>query len=377
MPSRRLLLSLLAVPVAGAVAYQVACQPRGEVFTPALAGYTFAFPRDHAAHPGYKTEWWYYTGHLRGPKPEQRYGYQLTLFRVRLTPEEQARPLVSHFAADQVFFGHFAVTDLAAKRFVYSELISRGSLGEAGARTDYYRTFLDPWTVQQLGNQFTLDAADASDSTSLRLILGPGKGVIVNGVDGVSMKGSAPGQASHYYSMPRMPSAGVLTVDGQPVQVVGESWMDHEFGSNQLSPDQVGWDWFSLQLSDGSELMLYRLRRQDGSTEPASSGTFIDPTGHARHLTLAEYRIDELARWTSPVSKATYPARWRVQVPGLALDLTITPTLADQELRTRNSTRVVYWEGDSNVTGTSAGKPVTGQGYVELTGYAGSMAGSL
>ena len=191
----------------------------------------------------------------------------------------------------------------------------------------------------------------------------------MHGADGISRKGTDPGQASHYYSLTRLAAKGRLTIGKESFNVTGTSWMDHEFGSAELGEDVVGWDWFSIQLADHSELMLYRLRRRDGTSDPVSSGTVVFPDGHTRHLALADFHIEAKESWTSPASHATYPSTWRIAVPSLELALEVTPLLADQELRTSRSTQVTYWEGAVAVSGIKGGQAANGQGYVELTGY--------
>jgi predicted secreted hydrolase len=193
---------------------------------------------------------------------------------------------------------------------------------------------------------------------------------VVHGTDGVSQKAEGVGRASHYYSLARLEATGRLALGGREAAVQGLAWMDHEFGSNQLGEDQVGWDWFSLQLEDGSELMLYRLRLRGGATEPKSSGTLVRPDGTWRHLPLAAFRLTPLAEWRSRASGGTYPVRWRVEVPGEGLDLTVSTPLEDQELRTEGTTGVTYWEGAVEARGTRGGRPLRGRGYLELTGYA-------
>jgi predicted secreted hydrolase len=209
-----------------------------------------------------------------------------------------------------------------------------------------------------------------TDQFALSLILEPAKPLVVHGLDGTSRKGQAEGQASHYYSFTRLETSGTVTVGAERFNVTGLSWMDHEFSSTDLGPDLIGWDWLSLQLEDKTELMLYRMRRSDGSSDPSSSGTVVSPDGRARHLLVHDFTITATATWTSPKSKAVYPARWHVTVPTLDLTLEVTPLLADQELHTGGSVAVTYWEGAVSVTGTKQGRAIHGQGYVELTGYA-------
>jgi predicted secreted hydrolase len=205
---------------------------------------------------------------------------------------------------------------------------------------------------------------------AIQLTVSSGKPLVVHGADGISRKGSAVGQASHYYSFTRLATTGKLTIGNESFDVTGTSWMDHEFGSADLDKDLVGWDWFSLQLDDQRELMLYRLRRADGSAHPASSGTLIDRDGHGHHLLIGDFTLEPTSYWTSPASKAHYPQRWRLTIPSQQLSLELVPRMADQELSPKRSTQVTYWEGAIEATGSIQGRPARGQGYMELTGYA-------
>jgi len=339
-------------------------------FRLALPGWQYAFPRDHAAHPEFKTEWWYYTGHLTGEQGEP-FSYQLTFFRVGVRrPDPQAR---SAWSLHTLYFAHLALTDIQGRRFVYHEKVGRGALGMSGAAVDRYRVWIDNWQAELQGDVHHLCAAVVNLSLDLRLT--PTKPPVSHGNDGVSQKAAGEGFASHYYSLTRLTTQGTLNYRGRTYKVQGQSWMDHEFASSQLAPYQTGWDWFSLQLDDGHELMLYALRHQDGSLDPFSSGTLVDPQGQGRHLQLADFAIQPLATWQSPKSGAVYPAAWKISLPTLGYELEIRPTLPDQELITSQSTQITYWEGSVWVSGTRNGKPITGQGYVELTGYAGGLGG--
>jgi predicted secreted hydrolase len=206
----------------------------------------------------------------------------------------------------------------------------------------------------------------------VKLTLNALKPMVEHGTDGISRKAETPGFASHYYSATRLRSQGTVTVGGRSVEVTGESWFDHEWATNQLAPEQRGWDWFSLQLADGSELMLYQLRRRDGTTDPASSGTWITADGKTRHLTREEIRLTPRHWWTSSKTGGKYPIGWQIEVPALALQLEVSTPVPAQELALLP---VCYWEGVIDVCGTRAGQPVTGHGYLELTGYAGEIVG--
>jgi predicted secreted hydrolase len=343
--------------------------PAPAAFLPATAGYRYDFPRDHGSHPAYRTEWWYYTGHLQSTNG-RTFGFELTFFR-RGVPPEDIKTLPSKWSVKDLYLAHFAVTDITGKRFHFSEKFSREGLGKAGADESRLRVWIDDWRAEAPTEQSAAHILTAHDEThALALTLQPAKPLVTHGAAGISRKGREVGQASHYYSFTRLATTGSLTIDGERFEVSGTSWMDHEFGSAELGSDQVGWDWFSIQLEDDTELMLYRMRRKDGSSDLASSGTAVSPDGRTRHLEVTDFQIEAAATWTSPESKATYPSRWKLTFPSLDIVLDVVPRLADQELRTSRSTKVSYWEGAVTVTGTKQGKPVKGQGYVELTGYA-------
>lgn len=331
----------------------------------ALPGYQFRFPRDHFSHPEFKTEWWYYTGHLRTEDGE-RYGYQLTFFRVGTEEGEGGNP--SQWAVRDLYLAHFAVSDLTRKWFHFTDRLSRAALGMAGASTEALKVWNGDWRLEGAGEAHRLQAKD--EKFAIDLTLTPAKAPVIHGQQGISQKGEGEGYASHYYSLTRLKTTGVLTVNGRRKAVEGFSWMDHEFGSNQLKEGQEGWDWFGLQLDNGMELMFYRMRQTGGRSDPASSGTLILPDGTSLHLTLPEVEIQATGSWKSPRSGATYPMGWRITIPRHEIVLTVSPAFPDQELDTQRSTKVVYWEGGVSVAGTHRTERIAGQGYVELTGYA-------
>jgi predicted secreted hydrolase len=337
----------------------------------AIGPWQWSFPRDHGNHPEYRTEWWYFTGNLRDAAGK-RYGYQLTFFRqgIRLSVGEGGNA----WSIRDVYLAHFAISDVAGSRFFHSERASRRGPGLAGAREGTMDVRLLNWWVRQEGEAVNLYARDGEKELKLRLL--SRKPMVFHGKNGLSRKGPAPGQASYYYSYTNMETSGTIALSGgAPLVVTGSTWFDHEFGSNQLTADQVGWDWFALRLSDGREVMLYVLRRKDGSVEPASSGTVVEKDGKGRHLPISEVSIEVLGRWRSPKSGGTYPAKWRIVVKTGDLDITVMPLIANQELITGRSTGITYWEGVVAARGKSGGRDVTGEGYVELTGYAGSLGG--
>ncbi len=336
----------------------------GAEYRRALPGYRYAFPRDHGAHPDFRTEWWYYTGHLAA-EDGRRFGYQLTFFRSAVE-QQGANP--SKWAARNLYLAHFAVSDVKGKKLHLGERLSREGLGEAGAETTGLNVRIGDWEAVADGTAHRLRAREGAFAIDLRLE--PAKPPVINGENGISQKAEGVGYASHYYSITRLKTAGTLTADGRALQVAGQSWMDHEFGSSQLREYQVGWDWFSLQIENRTELMLYQMRHRDGKIDPYSSGTLIHPDGRGEHLRREDFAVEVLETWKSPRSGGVYPMRWWVRVPRAGIEVTVTAAFPDQELVTAKSTRVTYWEGASRVEGTMAGKPVWGNAYVEMTGYA-------
>lgn len=330
------------------------------------------FPKDHGAHEGYRTEWWYYTGNVR-TETGRLFGFQLTFFRHQLSSERdnrtQAEPS-SPWRTNQMYFAHAALSDVLEGRFRYEEKALRGAAGLAGvdASKETVTVWVHPWRTHIAPNHHELRAEARHFALDLRLE--PQKPVVLHGIEGYSLKGSDPERASCYYSLTRLKAQGTVRVAGEIHAVTGTAWMDHEYSSEPLEPGLQGWDWFSLQLDDATELMVFGLRQKDGSWHPASSGTFVQASGAAQHLSRQEILLDVISTWRSPRSKATYPAQWRLRVPSLALDVEIRPNLADQELETGSSTGVTYWEGSVSCRGTRQGRSVQGFGYVELTGYA-------
>ena len=340
----------------------------GFTYQLALPGRKLSFPADHYSHPDFKTEWWYYTGHLE-TESGKKYGYQVTFFRFGVRDrqkEMKEKPLFT-----ELYMAHFALSDITGKKFIFRERINRGYDDKAGAATNRYLVWNEDWKVEGDARNHSIDVKDRE--TQLRLSLKSQKPPVLHGQNGLSQKGEGEGRASYYYSLTRMQTDGELTIDGKKEKVRGLTWMDHEFGSNQLREDQVGWDWFSIQLDNQTELMLYLIRRKDGSPDPYSSGTLVKADGSAKHLALKDFRIEVLDRWKSPKSGASYPMKWKVTIPSEEIALEIAPAFQDQELVTNRSTRVTYWEGAARSNGTMRNGPITGNGYVEMTGYAGKL----
>jgi predicted secreted hydrolase len=341
-------------------------------FRRAEPGRLFSFPKDHGPHDEFQTEWWYYTGNLSTVRGE-RFGYQLTFFRRALLPLDQRQERQSTWAADQVYLAHFTLTDIEGGNFSAFEKLGRGAAGLAGARGEpLYQVWIDNWWVEQIdSNQYRMQAA--AGDVSLDLLLVDQKGPVLQGKNGYSQKGPETGNASYYYSLSRLASSGQIQVDDAVFDVTGYSWMDHEFSTSVLSEGQVGWDWFALQLDDGSELMVYTIRGEDGSIDPYSRGTLILPGEETRHLKQTDFTIEVTSTWRSPHSEANYPSAWIINVPSEDIRLEVKPFINDQEL----NLSFVYWEGAVEVTGENAGQRVQGRGYVELTGYAQSMQGQF
>jgi predicted secreted hydrolase len=342
-------------------------------FKRALPGRIFSFPQDHFSHPEFKTEWWYYSGHLYSHE-KKSYGYQLTFFRTGLTRETKHQK--SKWSIKDLYFAHLAITDESKKKFEYREKISRGSLGEAGASPyktgeKTFRIWIEDWLVEGKGPEMQNHILKAGDKLfGIELMLTPEKEPIIHGQNGISQKAEGEGYASHYYSIPRLKTEGKIFLQNREVSVQGISWMDHEFGSSQLQEYQVGWDWFSIQLDNRMELMFYQIRHKDGKIDPYSSGTIIFPDGTYQHLPKKEFQVEVLDQWKSSKSGAVYPSKWRVKVPGHRIELTFSPTVKNQELITKESTRVTYWEGSVKIEGKYQNHPIKGMGYVEMTGYA-------
>lgn len=335
-------------------------------FKKALPGYKFSFPRDHGSHDQFKTEWWYFTGHLKADSGED-YGFELTFFRT--ASDERPSDKASAFRLDNIYLAHFAVTDKARGKFSFFEKLNRKGLGLADAREDFPLVFNQSWSMKFADPETIILSANGGDY-KLDLVLDSLKKPVVHGKDGVSQKASCKGCASHYYSLSRLSARGVLSVADKPVFVRGNAWMDHEFGSNQLTDNQVGWDWFSIQLDDNREIMLYVMRRADGGIDEHSSGTVVYADGRHRHLAKNEFIIKSDRTWQSKRSGGKYPMGWNISIPSEALSMKLSPVMDDQELATGKSTGVTYWEGAASVSVIEKGKKQSGKAYIEMTGYA-------
>ncbi len=325
------------------------------------------FPRDDGAHPEYQTEWWYVTG-VMADADGRRFGYQLTFFREGLEPGPLS-PGASDLRARQVVAANLAVADVGKGRFASAERLRRVAGGLAGYSEQDLKVWCESWQVARgADGSLRLTATDPGSGLGLALELRPTRPLVRQGDAGYSRKGPEPGNASAYLSWTRMATAGELTVDGRTHAVTGTSWLDHEWGTTQLGVGVVGWDWFGLRLSDGRDLMLYRLRRGDGSASPYSAGTMVASDGSTRRLAWADVKLAATGSWASPLTGAAYPSGWRLDVPSAGIDVTVTPLVRSAEVDARRSTGAAYWEGPVEVAGSTSG-----EGYVELTGHAGRM----
>lgn len=334
----------------------------------ALPGYTYDFPRDHFDHPDYRTEWWYYTGNLKAADGH-RFGFELTFFRQGINRQGATK---SDWDVRDIYLAHLALSDLDGGRFHHTERLNRAGPGLAGISLQQQRVWNGNWQVQWANGQQILQAI--ADDFTLRLTMTSRKPPVIHGRNGNSQKGARTGNASHYISFTRLLTSGTVELNGQTYTVEGTSWMDHEFFSSGLDRDEVGWDWLSLQLADNTELMLYRLRHKDGSVDPFSSGTYVDANGRSTFLSVHDFTMMPTGEtYRSPITKGIYPIAWRVNVPSLGLDLQLKTPLASQELTSSNNKGLSYWEGAITIDGTRAGTPVSGVGYLEMTGYTGRL----
>jgi predicted secreted hydrolase len=343
--------------------------PMADEWDRVMPGLELSFPKDHGAHPNFLIEWWYITGQVES-ESGRKFGYQFTVFRrglVKQAPTEGA----SAVRARQVLMGHLAVTDVENGRTLFSERLRRTSSALADALEGDLNVNLEDWAlVRSEGDVLSLSAGDAANSIGLQFQLQPKKPLVLHGDNGYSSKGSEKGNASAYFSWTRLATTGELSIDGEALQVSGESWFDHEYGSSVLEQGIEGWDWFGIHLEDGRDLMVFILRREDGTLSPASAGTLIEPDGTTRSLKNDEFTIRSSKSWKSPRTEGTYPAQWGIEVPSIKLKVEVTPLVPDCELGTGKSTGVAYWEGPVELSGSHKGR-----GYAELTGYAGSMDG--
>ena len=328
-----------------------------------------AFPADFGAHPDFRTEWWYYTGNLQQTPEGRPFGFELTIFRVGLLPPTAELPNDSTWAGRDVYFAHFAVSDIDAEKYYAFQRYSRPGPGLAGAEADPYHVWLEDWNItERAPGVYQLQAEQ--EEVTLDLTLTDEMGVVLHGENGYSRKGKSPTNASYYYSQPRLRADGSVQLGNDQYVVSGLVWNDHEFSTSVLDENQIGWDWFSMQFEDGRALMLFQLRERDGNTSDASSATFIAADGTTQSLDKPDFEIDVLDTWRSPHTQAVYPSSWKIRINKFDCLLDVHPWMADQEL---NFPPITYWEGAVRFEGACGGVPVQGNGYVELTGYSGNV----
>jgi predicted secreted hydrolase len=333
-------------------------------FVRALTPRAFTFPRDHGPHPEFRHEWWYVTGNLDATTGE-RFGFELTFFRIALAPPGAVvTNNSSRWRASQIYTAHFAITDVALGEFKFAQKFSRDALGLTGAEADPFHVWLDDWTLGEDGKTPGWKLRAQGQGYELRLDAQPLGQPVLNGERGLSRKSGEPGAASYYYSIPRVAVSGQIVRGGRTFDVHGLAWLDREWGSGSLGEAEQGWDWFALQLQGGNTLMFYSLRNRDGTRDSHSAGTWVDAAGRARALAADQVKIDVSDYWVSPRG-GRYPCRWRLRVPAVGLDVEIHPVLANQELGTRPR----YWEGAVDAGGELGGSSTSGRGYVELVGY--------
>ena len=325
-------------------------------------------PRDLYAHDAAQTEWWYYTGHMR-TSSGRRFGFELVFFK-RRTDLDRFGVVPLRLIANPLYLAHFAITDESRGQFRYAHRKSTGGVLDPPARMSKQQFYLKlgDWTVRESHGLHILRATLGEDlifEASLR----PTKPAVLNGHQGAGVSFKDHGEASRYFSYTRMEAEGDITWHGVTEHFTGDAWMDREFGTWKTTDGQKGWDWFSLQLSTGAELMVYHIRDSEGRPSSFSSGTFVDSEGRATHLTREDFVLETTERWRSPHTGATYPSGWRLQVPRVGVDVRVTPVLKDQELDTRGTTMIIYWEGSCTVEGQHSGAETTGRAYVELVGY--------
>lgn len=335
----------------------------------ALPGWTYRFPEDHGSHAGFKTEWWYFTGNFRSTDGTE-FGYQLTFFRQGVIDPDHTVP-DSRFIQRDVKFAHFAISEITSKKFHHFQKLARGAFGEAGFDEENRIAWIEDWSCERTDTHaFRLRAADKD--IVLDLDLKSSREPVIHGRNGVSQKSAGEGRASHYYSLTRMNTKGELMIDGKKYNISGETWFDHEWATNQLAENQTGWDWFSLQFEDGSDLMLFQIRTKAGGRDPYSSGTFVTSAGETIKIDLDDFQLEPTEWWTSPKSKGRYPVAWKLSIPKLAVDCIVRARFNNQELAAEPFS---YWEGAVSAEGRHEGQPLKGKGYLEMTGYAGAIVG--
>jgi predicted secreted hydrolase len=346
-----------------------ALQPELTQFKNALPGYHYEFPRDYFNHPEYQTEWWYYTGNLQSAEGH-RFGFELTFFREGVSRQPAT---ASPWDVRDLYLAHFAVSDLDGKKFLHTERSNRAGPGIAGADVALQKVWNGNWSVVWTNGKEKLTAL--TDNFAVQLSLQSQKPPVIHGANGISQKAVGAGRASHYFSQTRLQATGTVEIATAKYKVSGQAWMDHEFFTHQLDENQAGWDWLSVQLDDDTELMLFRVRRKDGSVDPFSAGSFVDVQGLSTNLTAGDFQLTPTDEsWTSPKTGARYPIGWKISVPSMGIALAAATSLPSQELTGNSNIAPNYWEGAMTFAGTKHSSSIRGSGYLEMTGYDHSVA---
>ena len=370
-------------------------------FARALEPIKFQFPRDHLSHPAFKTEWWYISGNISTgnlktanvteadalQEKNRAFAYQFTLFRFALHPEKRAIENSSAWRSRHIYMAHISLTDINKEKFYQQERFSRDGLGLAGADDTesslqknaegslHYNAegsiqfWLNDWQAKSIAADrlFPLKLNIRDPQFTLNLQLESSKPLVLQGEQGLSQKSSE--HASYYYSYTRLFSQGTITIGDEVFRVSGNSWFDREWSTSSLGEDQQGWDWFALHLDDGSDLMLYQMRKNDGTKDRYSSGTFVDQQGGSQTLSSRQFQLQALEFWQSPASGIRYPIKWQVLIPEQSINLIVSTKVRHQEWSKAEGFSFNYWEGAVEVSGEKDQKPISGSGYLEMTGY--------
>ncbi len=347
------------------LALLISVQPAAAQYQTALPGYHYEFPKDHFNHPDYQTEWWYFTGNVIAADGH-RFGFELTFFRQGVNRNTDVG---GAWDIQDIYLAHLALSDIDGNKFYHTERMNRAGPGIAGVDAVQQKIWNGNWNVVWSANgDLHLNALNADFDYSL--LLHPEKPPVIHGENGVSQKAEGAGKASHYISFTRLKTTGTVHLNQKSYQVSGLTWMDHEFFTHSLGTNQVGWDWLSIQLADNSEIMLYQIRRTDGSADPYSSGTYTDAHGKSTPLTASDFILrPDGETWRSPTTSANYPIRWRISIPKFGIALQAQTDLKQQEISGQSRIAPSYWEGAIRLTGQKGTDSLQGVGYLEMTGY--------
>ncbi|MCJ7763657.1 MAG: hypothetical protein MUO90_00640 [Dehalococcoidales bacterium] len=327
----------------------------------------FVFPDDHGAHEGFRNEWWYFTGNLYDQNG-RRFGYQLTFFRIAISPFDIERE--SEWATNQLYMAHFTISDAENGEFYCFEKLNRGAKGIAGFQDEGFGLNVEDWSITGVGDgDFPWQLYAVKEDITLSIEVNPLKDIVLQGENGLSRKSLEDGNASYYYSITRLQTEGYIEIEGEKYNISGKSWLDREWSTSALSQEQGGWDWFSMQLEDGTDIIYFQLRYKDGSTYPYNEGLIVDAEGNTIRLGTNDIPLKVTKTWQSPLG-GVYPIEWQAQITPLDKTVIISALFPEQELDL--STR--YWEGAVNIYDKEDPDKIIGTGYMELTGYAAASS---